>query len=70
MASTVILIVQIYLGFGLLTALLFFLFGMERVEPNTRGSFAFRPLLVPGLCLLWPLVLWRWYVLAKNREDD
>ena len=24
------------------------------------GAYAFRPLLLPGLALLWPLVLWRW----------
>lgn len=38
-----------------------FLFGpIERASPAARGAHAFRPLLLPGLILLWPLVLWRW----------
>jgi hypothetical protein len=45
-------------GFGVAVA--FLLFGLERAAPSARGAYAFRPLLVPGLMLLWPLVLWRW----------
>jgi hypothetical protein len=30
------------------------------VSPASTGAYAFRPLLLPGLALLWPLVLWRW----------
>lgn len=46
-------------GFGVAVA--FLLFGLERTAPAARGAYAFRPLLVPGLMLLWPLVLWRWW---------
>ena len=42
--------------------------GIERVEPAARGAYAVRPLLVPGIVLLWPLVLWRWAVLARRRR--
>ena len=34
--------------------------------PSARGAYAFRPLLVPGLILLWPLVLWRWWMLTRR----
>ena len=68
MIVTVIFLTKIYLLMGLAVALLFFLFGLERVEPDARASFAFRPLLVPGLALLWPLVLWRWWVLTGHNE--
>jgi len=51
-------------------AFLFLVFGIERVEPYSRGSLAFRPLLVPGLCLLWPLVLVRWRALARKTEAN
>lgn len=50
---------------GLAAGLAFLLFGLERVDHNARGAYAFRPLLVPGLVLLWPLVLWRWRALAR-----
>lgn len=54
-----------YALLGLAVALGFLLLGLERVDPAARGAFAFRPLLLPGLVLLWPLVLWRWRVLAR-----
>ncbi|MBK1660216.1 hypothetical protein [Paracraurococcus ruber] len=50
---------------GLAVGLLFLLRGLDRVDPAARGAHAFRPLLLPGLLLLWPLVLWRWRVLAR-----
>ena len=40
--------------------------GIERVEPASHDAYAVRPLLVPGIVLLWPLVLWRWAVLIRR----
>jgi hypothetical protein len=45
---------------GLLVGLAFLVFGLDRLDPAAAGAYAFRPLLLPGLALLWPLVLWRW----------
>jgi hypothetical protein len=45
---------------GLAVALVFLFRAIERATPAARGAHAFRPLLLPGLILLWPLVLWRW----------
>lgn len=54
-------------GIGALVAAAFLLGGgIERVEPAARGAYAVRPLLVPGIMLLWPLVLWRWAALARG----
>lgn len=53
-------------GFGVGVAFLFF--GLERCEPAARGAYGFRPLLLPGLMLLWPLVLWRWAVQAQKEH--
>ncbi|MEO1469295.1 MAG: hypothetical protein AAFV86_09570 [Pseudomonadota bacterium] len=47
----------------------FLLVGLDRVEPSARGAYAFRVLLIPGLVLLWPLVLWRWWRLERGAED-
>jgi hypothetical protein len=51
---------------GGIVALVFLTVGIERIMPSARGAYAFRPLLVPGLVLLWPLVVWRWCVLARE----
>lgn len=51
---------------GLAVAAGFLLFGIDRVDPAARGAHAFRPLLVPGIVLLWPLVLVRWLVLERR----
>ncbi|WP_431305599.1 hypothetical protein [Sediminicoccus sp. BL-A-41-H5] len=45
---------------GLAVAVAFLAGAIERAAPAARGAHAFRPLLLPGLILLWPLVLWRW----------
>jgi hypothetical protein len=53
-------------------AAVFLLFGIDRVEEDARGAYLFRPLLVPGVLLLWPLVLWRWWTLEtiSGAADD
>jgi hypothetical protein len=63
-AATLVTIAEGYGLVGLAVAAAFLLFGIERCEPAARGAYAFRPLLVPGLVLLWPVVLWRWFRLA------
>jgi hypothetical protein len=56
-----------YAGIGLAVALAFVLVGLDRIDPAARGALAFRPLLLPGATLLWPLVLMRWIVLERRR---
>ncbi|WP_293862583.1 hypothetical protein [uncultured Alsobacter sp.] len=46
---------------GALVAVVFLAVGIDRVMPAARGAYAFRPLLLPGLVMLWPVVLWRWF---------
>jgi hypothetical protein len=55
-----------YASIGALFGLVFLAFGIERVDPASRGAYAFRPLLLPGIVLLWPLVAWRWVVTARR----
>ena len=49
-----------YVSCGGAVAATFLAFGLDRIDPAARGGYAFRPLLVPGLILLWPLVLVTW----------
>mgnify|MGYP000857335676 CR=1 FL=1 len=56
----------LWAGTGLTVAIAFLLFGFDRIDPGARDAYAVRPLLVPGLVLLWPVVIWRWLSLAKE----
>lgn len=49
-----------YLLTGLAVGIAFLLFRLDKQYPAARGAYAFRPLLLPGLALLWPVVLRRW----------
>ncbi|QDG77398.1 hypothetical protein [Labrenzia sp. PHM005] len=59
-----------YLYAGGAVAVLFLVIGIERVEPSAQESYAFRPLLIPGICLIWPLVLYRWFHLEREKEAE
>jgi hypothetical protein len=46
---------------GCIVAAAFLLFGIDRVDASSRGAYSFRPLIIPGLIVLWPLVVIRWW---------
>lgn len=56
---------SVYGAIGAAVALAFLLYGIDRVDAAAHGAYAVRPLLVPGLVILWPIVLWRWIALAR-----
>lgn len=56
-----------YGGLGLAVAAVFLLVGIDRIDASARGAVAFRPLLVPGIVLLWPVVVRRWLTVARAR---
>lgn len=68
MAELLVQAATIYLAVGAVVAAAFLLFGLDRVDPRARGAYLFRPMIAPGLILLWPLVLPRWIALARNRS--
>lgn len=57
-AKTVLAVLTLYLEIGLVVALCFTAL-VGRFDKAARGAFWFRPLLVPGAALLWPLVVLR-----------
>lgn len=65
MAVWVVGLAQLYAAVGLIVGLAFLLRGIDRVDPAARGAHAFRPLILPGLVLLWPVVVTRWARLAR-----
>ena len=67
-AEVLVTLVQIWGGIGAAVALAFLTVGIGQIDEDARGALAFRPLVVPGILVLWPLVLWRWWVLATKRD--
>jgi len=67
-AELIILIVKLWGSAGALVAVAFLTFGMDQIDEDARGAYVFRPLIVPGVLLIWPLVLWRWYVVASGKD--
>lgn len=60
-AAWVVLLAQLYAAIGLGVGVAFLVFGIGRLDAASAEAIAFRPLLLPGLVLLWPLVAWRWW---------
>ena len=58
-----------WLYIGAAVAAVFLTIGIDRIDEDARGAYVFRPLLIPGVLLIWPIVLWRWYVLETGQED-
>ena len=68
-AAGVIVFAEAWLALGALVGIAFLVFGLDKVEPNAHGGYVFRVLILPGLILLWPVVLWRWRVAHQSTED-
>lgn len=60
-ATTIIAVAQWYCIIGAGFAAIFLTIGMDRIDEDARGAYAFRPLLIPAILLIWPLVAWRWF---------
>jgi hypothetical protein len=67
MAALIIDAVLVYAAIGAVLALAFLLWGIDRIDPAADSAYAFRPLLIPGVVLLWPLVATRWLALERQR---
>ena len=68
-AATVLTVAEYWAWTGLIVAVPFLIFGMDRIDENARGAYIFRPLLLPAILLIWPVVLWRWFLLESNRDN-
>ncbi len=64
----VMIVGTFYLYAGLAVAAVFLLFGLGRLDENAQDAWVFRPLLIPGVLLIWPLVIWRWIVLRRGEQ--
>ena len=66
LAAAIVQYVTIYGAVGFVVGVAFLFLGIGRVDPAARGAYAFRPLLLPGLMMLWPFVLLRWALLVRR----
>ena len=69
-ASTIVWIATAWIYAGTAVAVIFLSLGIDRVDDSARSSYTFRPLLVPAILLLWPLVWWRWLRLETGVDAD
>lgn len=60
-AEMIMMVVRGWLWIGGAVSLVFLTIGIDRVDEDSVGAYVFRPLLIPGILLIWPLVLWRWW---------
>jgi len=61
LAKAFVLVLTLYGGLGLLFAIPFVWFGVQRLDSEAQGSgIAFRLLILPGVAAFWPLFLRRW----------
>ena len=67
-AEVIFLVIQVWASIGALVALVFLTVGIDRIDEDAQGAYAFRPLLIPACLLIWPLIVWRWFVLEKGRD--
>lgn len=50
-----------YAGLGLIFAVPFVWFGVQRLDSEAQGSgVGFRLLILPGVAVFWPMFLYRW----------
>ena len=59
----------LWLSLGAVVAVVFLGVGVDQIDEDAQGAYAFRPLLIPGVLLIWPLVLWRWIRLVTGGDD-
>ncbi|MEM8629662.1 MAG: hypothetical protein AAGF74_00365 [Pseudomonadota bacterium] len=67
-ADALIGVATIWMTLGAGVAAAFLTVGIDRVDEDAQGAYAFRPLLIPAILMIWPLVLWRWIRVETGTE--
>ena len=68
-AQAIFFAFQIWCSIGAFIALFFLTIGIDRIDEDAQGAYVFRLLLIPAILLIWPLVLWRWFILETKRDS-
>lgn len=67
-AELILYSLQVWMIIGAVIALVFLTIGIDRLDEDAEGAYVFRLLLIPAILLIWPLILWRWYVLESGND--
>jgi len=67
-AQAIFFAFQTWCAIGAIIALVFLTIGIDRIDEDAQDAYVFRLLLIPGILLIWPLVLWRWFILETKRD--
>ena len=60
LAKTIVYTMAVYASLGLVFAVPFVFFGVQRLDSEAQGSgVGFRLLILPGVAALWPMFLYR-----------
>lgn len=69
-AEVLAAVLKSWLVVGMVFAAPFLAVGIERIDPATRGAgLGFRLIVLPGVVLLWPVLLWRW-IFAGSTDPE
>lgn len=68
-AAAILYYAGVWIAIGALISTVFLTIGIDRLDEDAQGAYVFRVLLVPALLLIWPAVLWRWYILERGRDE-
>lgn len=68
-AEALITLAGWWLTIGAVVAAVFLTVGIDRIDEDARDAYVFRPILIPAILLIWPLVLWQWQRLEQGDGD-
>lgn len=61
LAETIVAVLAIYFGAGVIVAVLFLAFAVAKLDASAKGaSIFFRPMVFLGCVALWPFIIIRW----------
>jgi hypothetical protein len=70
-AATFLTLLGIYLACGLVFAVPFACFGLQKIDPHAvHASWGFRLLVIPGAAAFWPLLLLRWFKDVRGLPEE
>ncbi len=71
LAVTIVSLLGAWFGVGVVVALLFLAFGVNRIDAAAKGAgHFFRPMIFLGCVMLWPAVIVRWLSGVKINKPD
>ena len=70
LAVPIQMILFVWAMVGLVVAAGFLLIGVDRVDPAAHGAWSFRIAILPGVVLLWPVVVFRWMILSARNHHS